>query len=41
MVACISSRREHYAVCIESAEFAAFQSTLFEGMWQISLPPGE
>ena len=39
-VACISSRREHYAVCIESAEFAAFQSTLFEGMWQISSPAG-
>ncbi|AGW90309.1 TrmB family transcriptional regulator [Ralstonia pickettii] len=35
-VAYISSRREHFALCIESAEFAAFQAALFDGLWMIS-----
>ncbi|WJF90270.1 helix-turn-helix domain-containing protein [Paraburkholderia bonniea] len=37
-VAYISSRREHYALCIESAEFAAFQRAMFEGLWHTSTP---
>ncbi|CAE6863490.1 hypothetical protein R75461_08115 [Paraburkholderia nemoris] len=37
-VAYISSRREHYALCVESAEFAAFQTTMFDGLWLISSP---
>ncbi|WP_246173952.1 TrmB family transcriptional regulator [Paraburkholderia hayleyella] len=37
-VAYISSRREHYALCIESVEFAAFQAAMFESLWRISTP---
>ncbi len=35
-VAYISSRREHFALCIQSEEFAAFQTAMFEGLWLIS-----
>lgn len=37
-VALISSKRENYGLIIESEEFAAFQSTLFEALWRISTP---
>ncbi|CDY74607.1 Transcriptional regulator, TrmB family [Caballeronia glathei] len=32
-VAFISSRREHFALCVQSEEFAAFQTAMFEGLW--------
>ncbi len=36
-VAIISSRRENFAMTIESAEFAALQRQLFEALWRASL----
>lgn len=35
-VTCISSRREHFAMTIESAEFATLQRQLFEALWAAS-----
>jgi sugar-specific transcriptional regulator TrmB len=32
-VAYVSSRREHFALCVQSEEFAAFQTAMFEGLW--------
>jgi hypothetical protein len=38
-VAIISSRRENFAMTIESAEFAAMQRNLFEALWASCPPP--
>ncbi len=38
-VAFISSRRENFALTIESAEFAATQRHLFEALWSTSMAP--
>ncbi|RJG14400.1 TrmB family transcriptional regulator [Pseudomonas cavernicola] len=42
-VSFISSKREHYALVIQSEEFYALQETLFESLWAISseVPPQE
>lgn len=37
-VAYISSRRENFALLIQSAEFAGLQMALFESMWTLSTP---
>jgi hypothetical protein len=37
-VAFISSRAEHYALSIQSAEFFAFECSLFEVLWSTSTP---
>ena len=37
-VAFISSRAEHYALSIQSAEFFAFECSLFEVLWNTSTP---
>lgn len=37
-VAYISSRRENFALLIDSAEFAGLQKTLFETLWSTSRP---
>jgi HTH-type transcriptional regulator, sugar sensing transcriptional regulator len=37
-VAFVSSRAEHYALSIRSAEFFAFQCSLFEVLWSTSTP---
>jgi hypothetical protein len=37
-VALISSRKENFAMTIESAEFAAMQTGLFETLWAVSHP---
>ncbi|MFL9935299.1 helix-turn-helix domain-containing protein [Paraburkholderia sp. RL18-103-BIB-C] len=37
-VAFISSRAEHYALSIQSAEFFAFECSLFEVLWSASTP---
>ena len=37
-VALISSRKENFAMTIESAEFAAMQTGMFETLWAASLP---
>lgn len=37
-VSLISSGREHFAMTIESAEFAALQRQLFEALWHASAP---
>ncbi len=37
-VTIISSRRENFAMTIESAEFAALQRQLFEALWSASTP---
>lgn len=37
-VALISSARERYGLIIDSAEFAAFQTSLFDAMWSASTP---
>ncbi len=38
-VSLISSGREHFAMTIESAEFAALQRQLFGALWQAVYPP--
>jgi hypothetical protein len=37
-VALISTRRENFAMTIESAEFAQMQRALFEVLWSVSAP---
>ncbi|MGY6251062.1 TrmB family transcriptional regulator [Bosea thiooxidans] len=37
-VALISSARESYGLIIDSAEFAAFQASMFDAMWSLSSP---
>ncbi|NPT61071.1 transcriptional regulator TrmB [Paraburkholderia sp. 5N] len=37
-VAFVSSRAEHYALSIQSAEFFAFECSLFEVLWSTSTP---
>lgn len=37
-VALISSARESYGMIIDSAEFAAFQASMFDAMWSLSIP---
>lgn len=37
-VCLISSARESYGMIIDSAEFAAFQASLFDAMWSLSTP---
>ena len=37
-VALISSRKENFAMTIESAEFAAMQTGLFETLWAVARP---
>ncbi|SAK85536.1 Sugar-specific transcriptional regulator TrmB [Caballeronia fortuita] len=38
VVAFISSKAEHYALSIQSAELCAFQTGLFEALWESSVP---
>ncbi|WP_459619038.1 TrmB family transcriptional regulator [Burkholderia sp. 3C] len=40
-VAFISSKAEHYALSIQSAEMTAFQTSLFEVLWEASTPDGD
>lgn len=37
-VCLISSARESYGLIIDSAEYAAYQAAMFDGMWSISTP---
>jgi len=37
-VSYLSSKKENYGLVIESAEFAALQRAMFEGLWMISRP---
>lgn len=37
-VCLISSARESYGLIIDSAEFAAFQASMFDAMWSLSTP---
>jgi sugar-specific transcriptional regulator TrmB len=37
-VGLISSARESYGMIIDSAEFAAFQASMFDAMWSLSTP---
>lgn len=40
-VALISSARESYGMIIDSAEFAAFQASMFDAMWSLSIPASD
>ncbi|GAB7538305.1 hypothetical protein [Burkholderia sp. 3C] len=40
-VAFISSKAEHHALSIQSAEMTAFQTSLFEVPWEASTPDGD
>ena len=40
-VALISSARESYGMIIDSAEYAAFQASMFDAMWSLSVPTVE
>lgn len=40
-VALISSARESYGMIIDSAEYAAFQASMFDAMWSLSVPTPE
>lgn len=37
-VALLSSKRENYGLIIESEEYSAHQSTLFDALWRVSTP---
>ena len=37
-VAVISSRREQFAMMLDSSEYARTQTNLFEVLWQVSTP---
>ncbi|MCG6204967.1 helix-turn-helix domain-containing protein [Rhodopseudomonas sp. HC1] len=40
-VCLISSARESYGLIIDSAEFAAFQASMFDAMWSLSTPDAQ